>query len=177
MRASYSASKALEESLAMACAHEHGLPVTVARLFNTVGPRQRSDYGMVLPRFAERALAGRPLRVYGDGRQTRCFAHVLDVAQALRALAGNPAAAGEVFNVGRQEEISVLDLAHRVMDAAGVTLPIELVPFADDFREAGRRVPDIGKIEERIGWAPTLDLDTIIRDVLAEHGQVPAAVA
>lgn len=177
MRASYSAAKALEESLAMAAAHEHGLPVTVARLFNTVGPRQRSDYGMVIPRFAERALAGLPLRVYGDGRQTRCFAHVLDVVQALRGLAGNLAASGEVFNVGSQEEVSVIDLARRVMNGAGVTLPIELVPFPDDFREAGRRVPDIEKIGERIGWAPTRDLDTIIHDVLAEHGRVPAAVA
>ena len=97
---------------------------------------------MVLPRFVEGALAGRPLRVFGDGRQTRCFGHVLDVVEALRALAGNPAAAGLVFNVGSQEEVSVLELAGRVMDAVGVTLPLEMVPFPDDFREARRRVPD-----------------------------------
>jgi UDP-glucose 4-epimerase len=166
VRASYAASKALEETLALGCAHEHGLPVVVARLFNTVGPRQRSDYGMVLPRFAERALAGRPLRVYGDGRQTRCFAHVLDVVQALWALAGDPDAAGEAYNVGSQEEVSVLDLAGRVMAAAGVTLPIDLVPFADDFREAPRRVPDIAKVTARVGWVPKRGLATIISDVL-----------
>jgi UDP-glucose 4-epimerase len=177
MRASYSASKALEESLALACAHDDGLPVVVARLFNTVGPRQRSDYGMVIPRFVDHALAGTPLRVYGDGRQTRCFAHVLDVVAALAALAGNPAAAGDVFNVGSQEEISVRDLAERVMRAAGVALPLELVPFADDFRESRRRVPDIAKIAARVGWRPTRDLETIIRDVLAERAPALAAAS
>jgi UDP-glucose 4-epimerase len=177
-RASYSASKALEESLAFACAREHGLPVVVARLFNTVGPRQRSDYGMVIPRFVEGALAGTPLRVYGDGSQTRCFAHVLDVVEALAGLAGNPAAAGDVFNVGSQEEVSVRELADRVMRAAGVQLPLELVPMADDFREARRRVPDIGRITARIGWRPERDLDSIIRDVLDERvPALPAAAA
>ena len=175
MRASYSASKALEESLALACAYEHGLPVVVARLFNTVGPRQRSDYGMVLPRFVERALVGSPLRVYGTGQQTRCFAHVLDVVSALHALASSDAAVGEVFNVGSQEEVSVLDLAARVMRAAGVTLPLELVPVADDFREARRRVPDISKIAAFVGWTPTRNLDAIIRDVLDERMQTPVA--
>lgn len=177
LRASYSASKALEESLALACAHEDGLPVVVARLFNTVGPRQRSDYGMVIPRFVDHALAGTPLRVYGDGRQTRCFAHVLDVVEALAALAGNPAAAGDVFNVGSQDEISVRELAERVMRAAGVQLPLELVPFADDFHEARRRVPDIAKVAARVGWRPARDLDTIIRDVLAERAPALAAAS
>jgi UDP-glucose 4-epimerase len=177
MRASYAASKALEESLALACVHEHGLPVVVVRLFNTVGPRQRSDYGMVLPRFVERALAGSPLRVFGDGRQTRCFGHVLDVVEALHALAGNPAAAGEVFNVGSSEEVSVIELAERVMAATGVALPLELVPFPDDFREARRRVPDIRKIAARVGWAPTRSLDAIIQDVLAERAGAPLPAA
>lgn len=175
MRASYSASKALEESVALACAHEHGLPVVVARLFNTVGPRQRSEYGMVLPRFADHALAGTPLRVFGDGRQTRCFAHVLDVVEALAALAGSRVAAGEVFNVGSQEEVSVLRLAQRVMEHAGVRLPLELVPFPDGFREARRRVPDIGKVAARIGWRPQRGLDEIIRDVLADRSALPLA--
>jgi UDP-glucose 4-epimerase len=174
-RASYSASKALEESLALGCAHENGLPVVVARLFNTVGPRQRADYGMVLPRFAERAVEGRPLRVYGDGRQTRCFAHVLDVVQALWELAGEPGAAGQAVNIGSQEEVSIIDLAHRVMAAAGVSLPIDLVPFPDGFREAPRRVPDIAKIATLIGWAPTRSLDAIVHDVLDER--VPARLA
>jgi UDP-glucose 4-epimerase len=177
MRASYAASKALDESVALACAHEHGLPVVVARLFNTVGPRQRSEYGMVLPRFADHVLAGTPPRVFGDGRQTRCFAHVLDVAQALDALAGTPATAGEVFNVGSREEVSVLELAERVMERAGVRLPVELVPFPEGFREARRRVPDLGKIEARVGWRPSRGLDEIVRDVLAERSAPPLAGA
>jgi UDP-glucose 4-epimerase len=176
-RASYAASKGLEESLALGCAHEHGLPVVVARLFNTVGPRQQSEYGMVLPRFADHALAGTPLRVFGDGRQTRCFAHVLDVVDALAALAGNPAAAGEVFNVGSRDEVSVLELAELVMEHAGVRLPLELVPFPDGFREARRRVPDIGKIAARIGWRPARGLDAIVRDVLADRATLLVAAA
>jgi UDP-glucose 4-epimerase len=151
------------------------LPVVVARLFNTVGPRQRSEYGMVLPRFADHALAGTPMRVFGDGRQSRCFAHVLDVAEALYALAGNPAAAGDVFNVGSREEVSVLGLARRVMARAGVRLPLELVPFPDGFLEARRRVPDISKIAARVGWRPARGLDTIIGDVLADRSALPLA--
>ena len=117
IRASHAAAKAFEESLALAWAHETGLPVVVARLFNTAGARQRADHGMVVPRFVEQARSGRRLQVLGDGLQTRCFAHVLDVVAALHALADSPAAAGEVFNVGTQDEVTVLELAERVMEA------------------------------------------------------------
>jgi UDP-glucose 4-epimerase len=176
MRASYGATKAFEESVGLACVHEHGLPVVIARLFNTVGPRQRADYGMVIPRFVERALARRPLRVLGDGRQTRSFAHVLDVVDGLRMLAEAPQATGQVFNVGRPEEITVLDVAARVQAAVGCSLPLEFVPYPDDFRESRRRVPDVTKIRATVGWEPARDLDTIIHDVVAERtgGAAPA---
>jgi UDP-glucose 4-epimerase len=177
MRASYGASKAFEESVALACAHEEGLPVVVARLFNTVGPRQRADHGMVIPRFVEHALARRPLRVLGDGRQTRSFGHVLDVVDALRRLAEAPAATGEVFNVGRPEEVTVLDLAQRIMTATDRTVPVELVPYPDGFRESRRRVPDVAKIRACVGWQPRRDLDTIIADVVAERRGTVAPVA
>jgi UDP-glucose 4-epimerase len=133
---------------------------------------------MVLPRFVERALSGRPLRVFGDGLQTRCFAHVLDVVNALHLLIECPSAAGDVFNIGAREEVTVLELAQQVMDAVGVTLPIELVPYRDGCCEARRRVPDVAKVAARIGWTPTLGLDAIVRDVVAEHsGILGAAVA
>jgi UDP-glucose 4-epimerase len=177
MRASYGAAKAFEESAALACAHEQLLPVVVARLFNTVGPRQRAHHGMVIPRFVEHALARRPLRVLGDGRQTRSFAHVLDVVDGLRRLAESPAATGEVFNLGRPEEVSILDLAQRVMAATECTVPVELVPYPDDFRESRRRVPDVAKIRAYVGWEPQRDLDTIIGDVVAECRGVAAPVA
>ncbi|HET8755635.1 MAG TPA: GDP-mannose 4,6-dehydratase [Solirubrobacteraceae bacterium] len=177
MRASYGASKAFEESVALACAHQEGLPVVVARLFNTVGPRQRADHGMVIPRFVEHALARRPLRVLGDGRQTRSFGHVLDVVDALQRLAEAPAATGDVFNVGRPEEVAILDLAHRIMTATGGAVPVELVPYPDDFRESRRRVPDVTKIRACVGWEPRRDLDTIIRDVVAERRGTAAPVA
>lgn len=177
MRTSYAASKALEESMALAWAYEHGLPVVVARLFNTAGPRQRFDYGMVLPRFVRRALTGRPLRVLGDGGQSRSFSHVLDVVEALQRLIESPGAACDVFNVGRSEEVTVLQLAERVMEATGTTGPVELVPYPHGFREARRRVPDVTKIRNCIGWTATRDLDSIIHDVIAEHAVRPPAAA
>jgi UDP-glucose 4-epimerase len=177
MRASYGASKAFEESVALACAHEEGVPVVVARLFNTVGPRQRADHGMVIPRFVEHALARRPLRVLGDGRQTRSFGHVLDVVAALQLLSESPAATGEVFNVGRPEEVTILDLAQRILAATDRTVPVELVPYPDDFHESRRRVPDVTKIRDYVGWQPKRDLDTIIGDVVAERRAVAAPVA
>jgi UDP-glucose 4-epimerase len=177
MRASYGAAKAVEESIALACAQDEGLPVVIARLFNTVGPRQRADYGMVIPRFVERALAGQSLRVFGDGGQTRCFAHVLDVVDGLRRLAESPAATGEVFNVGRPEEVTVLDVADRVTRALGRPLAVELVPYPEEFYEARRRVPDVRKIEACVGWRPVRDLDAIVRDVVAERMHIVPAVA
>jgi UDP-glucose 4-epimerase len=164
IRATHAAAKAFEESLAFAWTHETGLPIVVARLFNTAGARQRADYGMVVPRFVEQARLGRRLQVVGDGLQTRCFAHVLDVVAALHALADNPAAAGEVFNVGSQDEVSVLELAERVMEALGVDRPIEFAPMPDGGGEPRRSVPDIAKIADCVGWAPALTLDDIVRD-------------
>ena len=155
IRASHAAAKAFEESLALAWAHETGLPVVVARLFNTAGARQRADHGMVVPRFVEQARSGRRLQVLGDGLQTRCFAHVLDVVAALHALADSPAAAGEVFNVGSQDEVSVLELAERVMEALGVDRPIDFAPMPDGGGEPRRSVPDIAKIADCVGWAPS----------------------
>ena len=153
MRATYAAAKALEESLALAWTHEHGLPVTVARLFSTAGPRQRPEHGMVVPRLVQQALSGRQLRVFGDGRQTRCFAHVLDVVEALDALAGCRAAAGEVFNVGSQEEVSILELAERVMYTVGINRPVDVVALPAGVREPRRIVPDIAKITSVVGWS------------------------
>jgi len=167
IRASHAAAKAFEESLTLAWAHETGLPVVVARLFNTAGARQRADHGMVVPRFVEHARSGRRLQVLGDGLQTRCFAHVLDVVAALHALADSPAAAGEVFNVGSQDEVSVLELAERVMEALGVDRPIDFAPMPDGGGEPRRSVPDIAKIADCVGWAPARTLDDIVRDAAA----------
>jgi UDP-glucose 4-epimerase len=171
--ASHAAAKAFEESLALAWAHETGLAVVVARLFSTAGPRQRAEQGMVMPRFVEQARAGRRLTVFGDGLQTRCFAHVHDVVAALHALADSPSAAGEVFNVGTHGEATVLELAERVMDAVGVSRPVELVPLPDGVREARRSVPDLAKIAAYVSWEPSRSLDDVVRDAVAAEVGVP----
>lgn len=179
-RWSYACSKAIDEFLALAYWKERKLPTVVARLFNTVGPRQTGRYGMVVPRFVGQALAGRPLTVYGDGTQTRCFCHVQDVVRGLVDLMalGEPAH-GEVFNIGSQEEISILSLAHRVRELTASDSAIHTIPY-DDAYEAGfedmpRRYPDIGKIERALGWAPTRSLDEILADVI-NFQQAEAAV-
>ena len=170
-RWSYACSKAIDEFLALAYWKERKLPTVVARLFNTVGPRQTGRYGMVVPKFVGAALAGRPLTVFGDGTQTRCFCHVEDVVQALvdLMLLGEPAY-GEVFNIGSQEEISIYALAERVRDLTGSDSEIVVVPY-DEAYEAGfedmpRRLPDIAKIEAAVGWTPTRSLDEILSDVV-----------
>ncbi|MCR4411013.1 MAG: GDP-mannose 4,6-dehydratase [Thermoguttaceae bacterium] len=166
----YAVSKALDEFLAMAYWHHSRMPVTVARLFNTVGPRQTGQYGMVLPRFVQQALRGEPLSVYGDGTQTRCFCHVKDVVQALVRLMDYSQARGQVFNIGNAEEVSIRALAERVIELAGSQSPIRLVPFEEaygpDFEDMQRRVPDLTKIRESIGYAPRYTLDDIIRDII-----------
>lgn len=172
-RWAYACSKALDEFLGLAYWKERQLPVTVARLFNTVGPRQTARYGMVVPTFVRQALAGEPLTVFGDGSQTRSFADVSDVVRALIGLAGAPDAAGEVFNVGNPEEVSIRTLAERVRDAAGSRSPIVAVPY-DEAYEAGfedlpRRVPDVAKIRAAIGWTPTVDLAGILAGVVAHE--------
>jgi len=175
-RWAYACAKALDEFLAQAYWHQARLPVVIARLFNTVGPRQTGRYGMVIPRFVEQALAGQPITVYGDGSQTRCFAHVLDVVGALVALMDHPEARGGVFNVGNAEEISILELARRVRTLAGAKSEIRLVPYSEaytaGFEDMVRRVPDLAKIRRLIGYRPTRDLDHILADVVAEQRAV-----
>ena len=145
--------------------------VIIVRLFNTVGPRQSSRYGMVLPNFVRRALQGAPIMVHGDGSQTRSFTWVGDVVAAMQLLANAPEAIGEVFNVGNGAEISIGELAHKVRAMAGSVSPIEYVPydqvFDDSFEDMPRRVPDITKIKAYVGYKPTVALDEIIQHVIA----------
>ena len=179
-RWSYACSKAIDEFLALAYWKERKLPTVVARLFNTVGPRQTGRYGMVVPTFVGQALAGRPLTVFGDGRQTRCFCHVGDVVTALVDLMQlGPAAYGEVFNIGSQEEISMLVLAERVRELTESVSDIVRVPY-DEAYEAGfedmpRRYPDVSKIEAAVGWTPSRSLDEILTHVI-DYQQAEASV-
>jgi UDP-glucose 4-epimerase len=172
-RWAYACSKAIDEFLAMAYWRERELPVTIARLFNTVGPRQTGSYGMVVPRLVAQALAGEPLGVYGDGRQTRCFCHVADVVRALSGLIAEEQARGGVFNVGATEEISILALAERIIAVTQSQSEIQLIPYGEvygeGFEDMFRRVPDTTKVNELIGWSPTRSLDDIIRDVAAHR--------
>jgi UDP-glucose 4-epimerase len=172
----YAYSKGIDEFLGLAYFKQYGLPVVLARLFNTVGPRQIGMYGMVLPRFAEAALGNQPLIVYGDGKQTRCFCHVADVVDALVALLATPAAAGQVFNVGGDEEISMNDLARRVIDLAGSSSTIQHISYeqayGQKFDDMMRRVPKLDKIKSAIGFSRRFTLDQIIRAVIDDrHGR------
>jgi len=168
----YACSKLMDEFLALAYMRERGVPVTVVRLFNTVGPRQTGRYGMVLPRFVQAALLNQPIRVHGDGGQSRCFCHVQDVLEALRGLEQRPTTRGEVVNVGNNQPITILDLAERVRSLLGSSSPIEFVPYeqayAPGFEDMRHRRPSLAKLERLTGYRPTRDLDTIIRDV-ASH--------
>jgi UDP-glucose 4-epimerase len=170
-RWAYACSKLIDEFLALAYWKEKKLPVVVVRLFNTVGPRQTGQYGMVLPTFVRQALAGEPITVFGDGTQSRSFTYVGDVVDALIALAAEPRAIGQVFNIGNTGEISIRALADRVKALTGSRSPIHLVPY-DEAYEAGfedmpRRVPDITKLSELIGYQPKVGLDDIISRVIA----------
>lgn len=170
-RWSYAASKALDEFLALAYHKATGLPVTVFRLFNTVGPRQVGNYGMVVPRFVQWALNNEPIQVYGDGEQSRCFANVHDVVDAIARLAVTEAAVGEVFNIGTAEEVTIRELAERVKARTGSRSKIVFIPYDQayevGFEDMRRRVPDIGKIHRTIGWEPTTSLDTTIDQIVA----------
>mgnify|MGYP001140165850 CR=1 FL=1 len=169
----YAYSKGIDEFLGLAYHRQFALPVVVVRLFNTVGPRQVGMYGMVLPRFVEAALAGKPLRVFGSGEQTRCFCHVSDVVSALVALIGNNEAYGGVFNVGSDEEISINDLARRVIELTGSSSRIEHVSYeqayGQPFDDLARRVPSLKRIRAVIGFAPKFNLDQIIQSVIADQ--------
>ncbi len=177
-RWAYACSKLIDEFLALAYWKEKKLPVVVVRLFNTVGPRQTGQYGMVLPTFVRQALADEPITVFGDGTQSRSFTYVGDVVDALVALSLERRAIGHVFNIGNRGEISIRDLAERVKALTGSRSPIHLVPY-DEAYEAGfedmpRRVPDISKLRELIGYQPKVDLDDIISRVIAyARGQQP----
>jgi UDP-glucose 4-epimerase len=177
-RWSYACSKAIDEFLALAYHREKRLPVVIARLFNTVGPRQTGRYGMVIPNFVRQALAGEPITVFGDGTQSRCFTYVTDVVGALASLATNDAAVGRVFNIGNDaEEISMLELAERVKARTGSESAIRLVPY-DEAYEAGfedmpRRVPDLGRIRQLIGYEPKVHLDEILDHVIAHFRADP----
>jgi nucleoside-diphosphate-sugar epimerase len=170
----YADSKAMDEHLALSYHLERGLDAVVVRLFNTVGPRQSGRYGMVIPRFVDRALAGDPLEVHGDGTQTRSFCHVSDTVRALCGLMDATGIGGEIFNVGSSERVSILELADRVKRATGSNSPIEFVPYErvydQGIEDTLHREPATGKIRDAIGWQTTLDLDRIIADVI-EHTQ------
>jgi UDP-glucose 4-epimerase len=166
-RWSYACSKLTDEFLALAYAREKGLPVTIARLFNTVGPRQTGRYGMVLPRFIASAKNGEPLRVFGDGAQSRCFCLVHDVVESLVRLQSCPQARGEIFNVGGTEEVSILQLAQLVVETLGSKSKIELIPYdqayAPGFDDMRRRKPLVEKLERTVGYRPRTTLREIIR--------------
>jgi UDP-glucose 4-epimerase len=169
-RGAYACSKLIDEFLALAYWKERKLPIIITRLFNTVGPRQTGQYGMVIPTFARQALAGQAITVYGDGTQSRSFTYVGDVVRAMVALMDEPRAVGQVFNIGNGNEISIGDLAERIRTLAGSRSEIVRVPY-DEAYEAGfedmpRRVPDISKAKALVGYAPTVELDEILTRVI-----------
>ncbi len=169
-RWSYGVSKAIDEFLALACWRQFQLPIVIGRFFNVVGPRQSGAYGMVLPRFVQAALTGKPLRVHDDGRQIRCFAHVSDVIGAVLALMETPAACGRIFNIGSDQPISILELAQQVAAAAETSAPIEFQSYAEaydeDFEDIRRRVPDLSRLRQAINYQPKYDLSAIIGEVI-----------
>ncbi len=176
----YSDSKAIDEFLALAYHQERSLDCVIARLFNTVGPRQSGRYGMVIPRFVERALAGRPLEIHGDGAQTRSFCHVRDTIRALKGLMDATAISGEIFNVGASEPIRILDLAYRVKELTRADSELVFVPheqvYGQGIEDVLHREPSIEKIGAQIGWRPTLDLDRILADVIEHTRTAPVPV-
>jgi UDP-glucose 4-epimerase len=172
-RWSYACSKAIDEFLALAYWREKKLPTTIVRLFNTVGPRQTGRYGMVIPTFVKQALAGRPITVYGNGKQTRCFGYVGDVVGALIKLMDTPDSVGQVFNIGSTEEISILQLAEKVKELTHSNSEIVFVPYdeayEEGFEDMPRRVPDTTKINALVGFKPEMKLDGILETVISFH--------
>ena len=169
IRWTYSDAKAIEEAMAFALHQEKSLPVTTVRLFNTVGPRQSGRYGMVVPRFVQAAIKNQALTIYGDGTQSRVFCHIDDAVRAITTIAATDATIGEVFNLGGAGEISIKALAEKVIAITESQSVITYTPYSDaypaGFEDIQRRVPDISKIKGAIGWAPTKDLETIIKDI------------
>jgi len=186
LRWSYACGKAVDECLAQAYWQQHQLPVTVVRCFNTCGPRQSSAYGMVIPNMVERAIAGQPILVFGDGKQSRCFSSVHDVVRGVLLLADHPASRGEIYNIGTAEEITVHELAERIRARCNSASKIELVEYeaiyGSSFEDMRRRVPDLRKIHAAVGYAPRISLDQLldmtIRDSCERRGlPLPAGVA
>jgi nucleoside-diphosphate-sugar epimerase len=172
-RWSYACSKAIDEFLAIAYWKEKRVPTVIVRLFNTVGPRQTGRYGMVIPNFVQQALTGQDITVYGDGSQTRCFTHVSDVVEALVGVAEHPTAVGEVYNIGTDHEITILELAERIRQLAESDSHIVFVPYdeayEEGFEDMMKRVPDISKVRRLIGYEPKVDLDGILTSVIEYH--------
>jgi UDP-glucose 4-epimerase len=169
-RWAYAISKMLDESLSLSYHKEFGLEVVPFRLFNTVGPRQTGRYGMVIPRFVEQALQGQPITVFGDGEQSRCFCHVHDVVRAITGLAQHPDAPGRLYNIGSDEEISMLSLAKRVKSLTGSDSSIVKIPYDEaygpGFEDMQRRVPDTGRIQALLDWRPEHTLDDILQSII-----------
>ena len=176
-RWAYADSKAMDEFLALAYHQERGLDCVIARLFNTVGPRQSGQYGMVIPRFVSAALAGAPLEVFGGGEQTRCFCHVQDTIHALKGLMDEPATSGEIYNVGSTERVTIDELARRVLALTDSGSGIVRVPYDEVYgqgiEDMLHRQPAIEKVESAIGWRPTRSLDEILADVLQHTRRAP----
>ena len=176
-RWAYADSKAMDELLTLAYQQERGLDSVIVRLFNTVGPRQSGQYGMVIPRFVERALSGRPLEIHGDGTQTRCFCHVMDTVRALKSLMDERSISGEIFNVGSSSGIRILDLAQRVLDMTKSQSELVFVPYdqvyGQGIEDMHHRIPATEKVKAAIGWETTLDLDVILADVIKHMRTAP----
>ena len=172
-RWSYSEAKAVDESLAYFYYLENKLPIRIVRFFNTVGPRQVGNYGMVVPRFVSAALKNLPLQVYGNGDQIRCFCHVDDAVRALLLVMDSDKAVGNVFNIGNNQQISILELAKKIIEITGSKSEIVKVPYSEaypeGFEDMQRRVPDVSKIKNALGWTPQIGLDQIIKDIAAFH--------
>lgn len=172
-RWSYACSKAIDEFLAIAYWKEKRVPTVIARLFNTVGPRQTGRYGMVIPNFVQQALTGQDITIFGDGAQTRCFTHVSDVVKALIALAEHPRAVGEVYNIGSDHEVTILELAERIKRITKSDSRITFIPYdqayEEGFEDMMRRVPDITKIRALIDYNPIIDLEGILASVVEYH--------
>ncbi len=170
-RWSYACTKTLDEFLALAYNYDKGLGVVIGRFFNTVGPRQTGQWGMVVPTFVRQALAGEPITVYGTGEQSRCFCHVADSIRAVQGLMENEDAVGQVYNIGHEEEITIRALAERVKERTGSDSPIEIIPYDEayesGFEDMQRRQPDITRIRTLLGWEPEHDMDGIIDSVIA----------
>jgi UDP-glucose 4-epimerase len=179
-RWAYADSKAIDEFLALAYHDERDLDCVIVRLFNTVGPRQTGQYGMVIPRFVSAAIAGEPLQIYGDGTQTRCFCHVADTIRALEGLMDASHLKGEIFNVGSMERVSILDLARRVLDATASASDLEFVSYDEVYgrgiEDMLHRIPAIEKVRAAIGWQPTRSLDDILGDVIEASDRTTAVI-